>query len=86
VNRDVGSKMESFASLQEVLKQAQETWRDANRINRALKMERVDLDGKLLSLRLELETATRREADGQRDAASASLLHRPSCTEYRLDS
>ena len=37
-------------------------------------MERVELDVKMSPLRAELETATRREAEGQRDAASASLV------------
>ena len=72
-NRDT-NKMESVATMQEVLKQAQEFWRTADADSRLLKFERNELDAKMKSLRIELDTATRREADGQRDAASASLV------------
>ncbi len=73
-NRDTSNKMESVATLQEVLKQAHESWRTADADSRFLKFERTELDAKMKSLRIELDTATRREADGQRDAASAFLV------------
>ncbi len=57
-----------------MLKQAQESWRTADADSRLLNFERTELDAKMKSLRIELDTATRREADGQRDAASASLV------------
>ena len=73
-NRDTNNKMESVATLQEVLKQAKESWRTADADSRLLKVERNELDAKMESLRTELDIANRREADGQRDAASASLV------------
>ncbi len=68
------NKLESVDTLKEVLKQAQVSWSTSDAESRFLKLERNELDAKVKSLKNELDIATaRREADGQRDLASASL-------------
>ena len=73
-NRDT-NKMESVATLQEVLKQAQAAWSTADAESRVLKSERTELDERMKSLKIELGVVTRLEADGRRDAASFIDLH-----------
>ena len=68
-NRDT-NKMESVATLQEVLKQAQTAWSTADAESRILKSERIELDERVKALRIELGVVTKLEADGRRDAAS----------------
>ena len=68
-NRDT-NKMESVATLQEVLKQAQTAWSTADAESRVLKSERTELDERMKSRKIELGVVTRLEADGRRDAAS----------------
>jgi hypothetical protein len=58
------------ATLQAVLKQAQESWRTADAELRILKFERANFDAKPKTLKTELETSSCREADSRRDARS----------------
>ena len=68
-------KMESTATLKEVLKQAQVSWSTADAESRFLKLQQKELDKKVISLKSEVDAAAaRREADSQRGATSASLV------------
>ncbi len=79
------NKMESCATLKEVLKQAQVSWSTADAESRFLKLERNDLDAKVKSLRSELDIAT-----NVRPTANVAQLARPlyrlGCLVYRQNS
>ena len=67
------NKMESTATLREVLKQAQVAWSTADAESRFLKLQQKELETKVILLKSEIDAAaTRREADTQREVTSAS--------------
>ena len=69
------NKMESTATLKEVLKQAQVAWSTADAESRFLKLQKTELDKKVILLQSEVDAAAaRREAESQREATSASLV------------
>ena len=70
---DFNDKLEFVNALQEVLKQAQQSWSTADAKNRILSAENFELSAKVRSLNSEL-LATKSDAGSHNDASTISQL------------
>ena len=70
---DFDDKLESINALQEVLKQAQQSWSTADAKNRILSAENFELSSKVRPLKSE-QLAARSDAGSRNDASTTSQM------------